>query len=349
MAPKRSCYEGEFVTGEGLATLTKLYVKAINDPSCIPNVQTAWETFVREKCDEAKKTALLAYDKIMKAKLSNLPCDGDKILASHQSATDESMTIFREGTFGITTEHTRMDLEELMNDELKKLSEWKANNDRLTKLACEKLLEELKQKHVDPVLRKLRGTDRTSWSFKGIDNGISRIEKEYRNRAVGASKVRAEVFHEFHKRLCAEVDQYKDILKKFKDYDEDILKQRMRYAEKDREAEKLRENNRYMEKQLQIQDQKLKAFEAKKRKELHEKLQQSKETEDILKKKIQDLNKAGMEKQIDNLKYQLGEARNETRKWKSEITGLKNEVARLKEQLRLAQRPFWKRWLGIDS
>jgi len=40
--------------------------------------------------------------------------------------------------------------------------------------------------------------------------------------------------------LCAEVDQYKDILKKFKDYDEDILKQRMRYAEKDREAEKLR-------------------------------------------------------------------------------------------------------------
>jgi len=93
----------------------------------------------------------------------------------------------------------------------------------------------------------------------------------------------------------------------------------------------------------------LKAFEAKKRKELHEKLQQSKETEDILKKKIQDLNKAGMEKQIDNLKYQLGEARNETRKWKSEITGLKNEVARLKEQLRLAQRPFWKRWLGIDS
>jgi len=35
------------------------------------------------------------------------------------------------------------------------------------------------------------------------------------------------------------MDQYKEILKKFEDYDEDILKQRMRYAEKDREAEKL--------------------------------------------------------------------------------------------------------------
>ena len=69
----------------------------------------------------------------------------------------------------------------------------------MTKLACKNLLEELKQKHVDPVVKKLRGTDRTSWSFKGIDNGISRIEREYGNRAVGARKVRAEVFHEFHK------------------------------------------------------------------------------------------------------------------------------------------------------
>ena len=40
--------------------------------------------------------------------------------------------------------------------------------------------------------------------------------------------------------LNAEIDQYKDILKKFKDYDEDILKQRMKNAEKDREAMKLR-------------------------------------------------------------------------------------------------------------
>lgn len=69
----------------------------------------------------------------------------------------------------------------------------------MTKLACDKLLEELKQKHVDPEMRKLRGTDRTSWSFKGIDNGISRIEREYGNRAVGARTVRAEVFHEFQK------------------------------------------------------------------------------------------------------------------------------------------------------
>lgn len=93
----------------------------------------------------------------------------------------------------------------------------------------------------------------------------------------------------------------------------------------------------------------LKDFEAKKRKELQEKLQQFKENEDILKEKIQDLNKAGMEKQIANLKYQLGEARNEKHQWEREIRDLKDEIARLAEQLRLAQRPFWKRWFGIDS
>lgn len=36
------------------------------------------------------------------------------------------------------------------------------------------------------------------------------------------------------------MDQYKAILKTFKDYHDDILKQRMRNAEKDREVEKLR-------------------------------------------------------------------------------------------------------------
>ena len=36
------------------------------------------------------------------------------------------------------------------------------------------------------------------------------------------------------------IDQYKEIIKKFEDYDEDILKQRMKNAEKDREAMKLR-------------------------------------------------------------------------------------------------------------
>lgn len=94
--------------------MTKLYVDAINDPKSIPNVQTAWETHVQRKCKDAKRKAMQAYDKKIKAQLSTLPCDGEKILASHESAIRQSMAIFNEETVGISSDHTKRDSEELM-------------------------------------------------------------------------------------------------------------------------------------------------------------------------------------------------------------------------------------------
>jgi len=91
-----------------------LYLDAINDPNSIPNVQTSWETHVQRKCQDAKRKAMLAYDKKIKAALFKLPCDGDKILASHESAIRQSMTIFNEETAGISSDHTKRDYEELM-------------------------------------------------------------------------------------------------------------------------------------------------------------------------------------------------------------------------------------------
>jgi len=91
-----------------------LYVDAINDPNSIPNVRTAWETHVQRKCKDAKREAMQAYDKKIKAELSKLPCDGEKILASHESAIRQSMAIFNEETVGISSEHTKQASEELM-------------------------------------------------------------------------------------------------------------------------------------------------------------------------------------------------------------------------------------------
>ena len=98
----------------GLATLTELYVEAINDPNNVPNVQTAWETYVQDKCKKAKNKAMMAYDKKIKAELSKLPCDGEKILASHESATREMMAIFNQETKGIASDRTKHNFEELM-------------------------------------------------------------------------------------------------------------------------------------------------------------------------------------------------------------------------------------------
>jgi len=71
----------------------------------------------------------------------------------------------------------------------------------VTKDACEKLLKELKRKHLDPVLERARGPNGANVSYKEIDDGLAIIELEYKNQSVGAKNIRAQVFHEFHEVL----------------------------------------------------------------------------------------------------------------------------------------------------
>ena len=64
---------------------------------------------------------------------------------------------------------------------------------------------------------------------------------------------------------------------------------------------------------------------------LLEKTREFETKEGILKKKIDDMEKAGMEKRIDDL---VAEQSSE-----SEMQGLKDQIANLNQQLRLSQRP----------
>ena len=76
-----------------------LYTDAINDPNVMPNVQAAWDTYVKTKCSEAKEKALEIYDSIMTVEIfSRMPCDGDEILKNHEKAQCASMKIFEEET-----------------------------------------------------------------------------------------------------------------------------------------------------------------------------------------------------------------------------------------------------------
>ncbi|KAJ7380873.1 hypothetical protein OS493_004456 [Desmophyllum pertusum] len=87
LVPKRSINQGEYVTGEALATLVQLYTDAINDPDAIPNVEMAWDTYIKTKCSEAKKGALEMYDQVMKEQMSSgLPCGLEEILKNHEMA-----------------------------------------------------------------------------------------------------------------------------------------------------------------------------------------------------------------------------------------------------------------------
>lgn len=78
-------------------------MEAINTPGVIPNVQTAWETFVVTKCTEASHAALQVYDATMTAALSGqLPCDNDKIRQNHELALEKGVTRLEAETFGMS-------------------------------------------------------------------------------------------------------------------------------------------------------------------------------------------------------------------------------------------------------
>lgn len=97
----------------------------------------------------------------------------------------------------------------------------------------------------------------------------------------------------------------------------------------------------------------LKDLEEKKNKELTEKLREFEATTEILNKKIHDMEKAGMEKQISDLETELDEAREDKLQAESQIQNLKDEIAilteKMAEYLRLQQLPWWKKLFGMTE
>ena len=65
---------------------------AINTPGVIPNVQSAWDTFVVTKCSKSSQAALNNYNSIMMSELSGqLPCDNDQIRRVHGVALEKGV------------------------------------------------------------------------------------------------------------------------------------------------------------------------------------------------------------------------------------------------------------------
>ena len=87
--------------------MTTLYVKAINTPGSVPNVQSAWETFVETKCIDARNVALDIYTTRMREVLSSkLPCDNYEIRKVHSDSLEECQRQFMVETTGISTRTT---------------------------------------------------------------------------------------------------------------------------------------------------------------------------------------------------------------------------------------------------
>ncbi len=97
-----------------LLTALGAYTDAINDPDTIPNVESAWETYVRTKCAQAKKEALNIYDDLMSQLMAeHVPCEGDEILKKHQISQCKSMEVFVAETAEIISSFIENELREL--------------------------------------------------------------------------------------------------------------------------------------------------------------------------------------------------------------------------------------------
>ena len=86
---------------------------------------------------------------------------------------------------------------------------WKTRNEKLTRELCNRLLIQLKEKHLDPVIRRLHGKEAAKMSFDEIVGGYNQIKEDYHNSAIGAKDVIAAVFFEFHPvRLNVEISPF---------------------------------------------------------------------------------------------------------------------------------------------
>ena len=90
------------------------YVRALNTPGTVPNVQNAWDVFVSTKCTEAKSAAVEEYEKAMEIEMSGkLPCERDVVRHAQLTALEQALKVFEEETFGLSTANIEKYLNEL--------------------------------------------------------------------------------------------------------------------------------------------------------------------------------------------------------------------------------------------
>lgn len=237
--PKPSINKGEKITGEALGALVMLYSEAINDPTTVPNVEKAWDTFVKNKCEKAKEEALKIYDREMEQRMTScLPCEEHLILKNHKISQRRSMEIFERETAELMSTSIDRELTLLMKSTDKHMKTWKEKNAERTRTHCEYLLQRLKKTYLDPVLEGV-GNRYANVRYADITNSWDTVKTEFDKQATGAHSVRANVFYKFNKNLEEEILKYKDILWKMKDYDDDLAKERKATAYQERERTRL--------------------------------------------------------------------------------------------------------------
>ncbi|KAL9979079.1 hypothetical protein ACROYT_G016681 [Oculina patagonica] len=298
LAPKPSITSGKKITGEALGALVQLYTDAINEPDAIPNVETAWETYVKTKCAEAKEGALKIYDQVMTQLMSKrLPCENEEILKNHEIAQRKSMEAFEAETVELASASIDRKLNELMASTEKKMKTWKSKNASGTHRSCENLLRRLKDLHLDPVLKRVGSQLGISVKYTAITNGWNTIKNEFNRQAIGARDVKADVFFKFNQELKEEITKYQEILCTMQDYEEGIAKEKIAEAYQEKKKIRLQEDIAQLGKREEALQRKIAMLERKQREELESMMEQAKTERQTLNRNIERMREDGIKRQ----------------------------------------------------
>lgn len=335
LSPKYSLNEGEFVTGEALATMVTTYVTALNTPGTVPNVQKAWDVFVSTKCTQIKAAAIESYDKTMESEMAGkLPCERDAIRQVQAIALDKALKLFEEETFGISTANIENYLTELTAHMDNGLNSWQDRNTQLTKETCHQLLAGLKHRHLDPVLTQLRGKEGCKVSFAEIMACYSSIELGFKEEAKGAEDVCAQVFLDFHPELQAEMEKHMEHLQQLKDFDENLAYEKEARAQEMEQRRRAEEEKARLEEERLAKERELELLMAKQEEEKRRLEEQMRSAMDAQREQMQNMMRANM----NELQREREEVSNQNKSMRDAMEGMQRSLNERNGQITNLQR-----------
>ena len=78
-----------------------------------------------------------------------------------------------------------------------KFKSWQTENENKTRQLCKQLLDQLKKRHLDPVIKQLHGKTGAAVSFNTINAAFTKIEHDLQETVTGNKDVIASLFSEF--------------------------------------------------------------------------------------------------------------------------------------------------------
>ncbi|XP_020914506.1 RNA-binding protein 25-like [Exaiptasia diaphana] len=178
-----------------------------------------------------------------------MPCEADELRSAHEQTMEKCLETFKEETRFFSIDSVAPHLQELTGKTDNLLLRWLQTNKQRTEESCKALIKELEKTILDPVLSRLVGPDGSQMDFNELVEAYKLIEQRYKDEGRGDLETKALAFVDMNSRLNDEMTRNWDILKKLKNYDALLAKEKTQKAKMEQEKERAKEEMKRLEKE----------------------------------------------------------------------------------------------------